>query len=139
MWPGMGATAVQFMEMPDRNAEPSRVSAHLVQGNEPVIVVEGCVFDSLGGGRARELLEPQDKRSLLRRGWGCRLEGQQGANFPDRIFSMRRPLHGFVTCATDDKGIGRRKRERIGLDIRAVVRPAGDNFQKSSLAIGQRG
>ena len=51
--PVPGAVPARAVKGRDREAEAVGIAAHLVQGREPVIAVEGRVFDALGGDRRR--------------------------------------------------------------------------------------
>src|SRR5262245_40444279 len=61
MWPVLGLALVISVKLLRVVAEPVRIAAHLVQGDEPVVVVESRVLDSLGHDRTSELLESHDE------------------------------------------------------------------------------
>src|SRR5256885_15570528 len=61
MRPNFGSDTVVFVKGLEADSEPARVTTHFIKGDEPIVVIEGCVLDPLGGDCSSELLEFKDK------------------------------------------------------------------------------
>src|ERR1039457_7509154 len=60
-WTALAAFHILAVECLQGNTKPLRVSSHFVQGNKPVVDVEGAIFHSLGHDRTGELLKALHK------------------------------------------------------------------------------
>ena len=110
------ARGVRGVEVGDRQAEPAGVAAHLVEGRQPQVAVEGRVLDALGHDRPAGLLEPGHE--LLRRLAGRPLGQHQAAydldlGGPAREQGQRLP----------DGVVHVRARRRVGWSGRRQVGP----------------
>src|SRR5688572_28277614 len=112
MGPALCTHPVLFMKLLEANAKLHRVSAHLIQRDKPVVIVERSVLDPFRCRWARELLKLQHEfpRLVCHRGRKVHLEHEEGSHEPYCLPGVTARLKCRIQRTTDDFGIRTRKK-----------------------------